>query len=112
MKQNKIIKPKRPKSNLTKISEVILQVKENLGIEKSLKIVALQEIWPLITNLEISQHTEPKYFDKENNLVIVSKSSALTTELSMEKTSILSKLKEATKHTDITFKDIRFVNRS
>ena len=100
---------KRPKSNLIKIGDVISLVKENLGLEKSLKIMALKEIWPLVTSFEIAEHSQPLYFDKENNLVISTKSGALAMELSMQKNSILARLKEATKNTDITFKDVRFV---
>lgn len=102
---------KRPKSNLTKIGDLIQIVKQNLGLDKQLKINALNEIWPLVTSFEIAKSSQPGYFDKENNLVISVKSSTLATELSMQKTSILSRLKEAIKNTDITFKDIRFINR-
>ena len=105
-------KLKRSKSNLTKISEVIPAVKENLGIEKSLKIMALKEIWPLVTSFEAAKLSQPAYFDKENNLVISVQNATLATELSMQKTSILARLKEATKNTDISFKDIRFTTRS
>ena len=104
-------KIKRPKSNLTKASEVIPIVKENLGLDKQLKLNVLREIWPLVTNFEIAKHSYPAYFDKGNNLVIAVKSSTLATELSMQKTSILEHLKTATKKTDITFKDLRFINR-
>ena len=104
-------KKKRSKSNLIKISAVIPIVKENLGLEKNLKIMALKEIWPLVTSFDIAKHSQPAYFDKGNNLVIAVKSGTLAVELSMQKTSILARLKEATKNTDITFKDIRFVNR-
>lgn len=102
---------KRPKSNLTKIAEVIPTVKENLGIEKSLKINAIREIWPLVTSFQIAELSQPVYFDRGNNLVISVKGGVLATELSMQKSSILEKLKEATKNTGIRFKDIRFVNR-
>ena len=112
MQEQKTTKLKRPKSTLTKIGDVLPIVKENLGIEKNLKITALKEIWPLITNFEIAKHSEPAYFDKENNLVIRAKGGAIAIELSMQKTSILAKLKEATKNTDINFKDMRFVNKS
>ena len=104
-------KQKRSKSNLVKIGEVIPVVKEALGLEKSLKIMALKEIWPLVTSFEIAKHSQPAYFDKGNNVVISVKSGALAMELSMQKTSILAKLKEATKNTNITFKDLRFINR-
>ena len=103
---------KRPKSSLIKIGDVLPIVKENLSLEKSLKITALKEIWPLITSFKIANSSQPAYFDKENNLVIAVKNGALATELSMQKISILQKLKEATKNTDINFKDVRFVNRS
>ena len=104
---------KKPrKGDLTKIGELIPVVKENLGLEKSLKITALKELWPLVTNFEIAKQSQPAYFDNEGNLVISVKSGALATELSMQKITILAKLKEATKNTDIEFKDIRFVNRS
>lgn len=105
------MRPKRPKGTLTKIAEVLPIVKQNLGLDKQLKINALKEVWPLITSFEIAENSFPSYFDKENNLVIVVKSSSLATELTMMKPKILSKLKEATKGTNITFKDIRFVNR-
>ena len=104
-------KHKRPKSNLTKIADVIPLVKENLGLDKQLKISAISEIWPLVTSLEIAENSQPAYFDKENNLVIRVKNGALAMELSMQKASILSKLKEAIKNTDITFRDVRFINR-
>jgi hypothetical protein len=104
-------KQKRPKSDLTKISEVISIVKEKLGIEKLLKINAIREIWPLITSFEIAEKSEPAYFDNNNNLVIRVKSSVLVTELSMQKTSIFQRLKDATKNTDISFNGIRFINR-
>ena len=102
---------KRPKSSLTKLAEIIPLVKEKLGIEKSLRIQALSELWPLITSFEIAKHSIPEYFDKENNIVISVNNPTLTTELSMQKISILAKLKEATKNTDINFKDIRFINK-
>ena len=102
-------KQKRLKSTLTKISEVIPDVKESLKLDKSLNILALKEIWPLITSFSIASNSEPSYFDRENNVVIAVKSSTLATELSMQKVGILSRLKEATKDTDITFKDIRFM---
>ena len=107
MKQNR----KTRKGNLTKIGDIIPVVKENLGLEKSLKITALKELWPLVTNFEIAKYSQPAYFDNEGNLIIAAKSGALATELSMQKINILAKLKEATKNTDIEFKDIRFVNR-
>jgi len=99
------------KGNLTKIGDLIPTVKENLGLEKSLKITALKELWPLVTNFEIAKHSQPAYFDNEGNLVIAVKSGALATELSMQKISILKRLKDATKNTDIDFKDIRFINK-
>ena len=102
---------KRKKSNLTKIGEVIPVVKENLGVEQSLKIKALKELWPLVTSFNIAKQSQPAYFDRENNLVISVKSGTLAVELSMQKTSIVEHLKQATKDTNITFKDIRFVNR-
>ena len=102
---------KRPNSNLTKIADISPLVKEKLGIEKSLKIQALSELWPLITSFETAKHSTPEYFDKENNLVISVNNPTLTTELSMQKISILARLKEVTKNTDLKFKDIRFVNR-
>ncbi len=105
-------KTKRQKSNLTKISELITVVKENLGIEQSLKVKALKELWPLVTSFNISKQSQPAYFDRENNLVISVKSGTLAVELSMQKSSILERLKQATKDTSITFKDIRFINRS
>ncbi len=104
-------KLKRLSGNLTKISEIIPSVKENLGLEKSLKIQALSELWPLITSFEVAKNSTPEYFDKEDNLVISVNSPTLTTELSMQKISILSKLKKATKDTDIKFKDVRFINK-
>ena len=105
------LKQKRKKGNLTKISELIPQVKENLGIEKQLKLEALRELWPLVTSFEIAKYSHVAYFDKENNIVIATKNSTLATELSMQKTSILARLKEVTKNTGIRFKDIRFINR-
>ncbi|GEM_PF-2562716 len=108
---NKPKKQRRPKSNLTKISEVIPAVKEKMGIKKLLKINAIKEIWPLITDFEIAENSQPAYFDNNNNLVIRVKSSVLVTELSMQKISIFQRLKDAIKNTDISFNDIRFVNR-
>lgn len=105
-------KQKRPKSNLTKITEVIPAVKESLGLQKNLNIIALKEVWPLVTSFEASNHSQPAYFDKENNLVIAVNNGALAVELSMQKPFILKRLREATKNTDITFKDIRFIHRS
>lgn len=102
-------KQKRLKSTLTKISEVIPVVKESLELDKSLNILALKEIWPLVTSFSIASNSEPSYFDKENNVVIAVKSSTLATELSMQKVGILSRLKEAIKDTDIRFKNVRFV---
>ena len=96
-------------SPLTKASEIIPTVKENLGIEKNLQIKALEEIWPLITSFEAAKYSRPSHFDRENNLVIITKSSSLAAELSMQKSSILEKLKEAIKNTDITLKDIRLI---
>ena len=106
------LKSKRSKGNLIKISEVLSSVKENLGLDKQLKLNALKEIWPLVTSFKIAQNSQPAYFDKENNLVISVKSSTLSTDLSMQKITLLQKLKEATKNTDIKFKNIRFVNRT
>ena len=104
---------KKPrKGNLTKIGDLISAVREKLGLEKSLKITALKELWPLVASFEIAKYSQPAYFDNEGNLVIAVKSGELATELSMQKISILVKLKEATKNTDIDFKDVRFVNRS
>jgi len=103
---------KRPKSNLTKLSNILDIVKENLGINKNLKITALREIWPLITSFEIAKNSQPAYFDKHGNLVINVKSSTLATDLSMQKTTLEARLKEATKNTDICFKQIRFVTRT
>ena len=111
MSEQSFTRQKRSKSNLTKISDVIEVVKKSVGVEKSLKIMALKEIWPLVTSFDIAKHSEPAYFDKETNLVISVKSSTFATELSMQKTAILAKLKEATKNTDITFKDVRFITR-
>ena len=111
MTERQNFKQKRPKSNLVKIGEVIPAVKEDLGIEKNLKILALKELWPLITNFETAKYSQPAYFDKDNNVVIAVKNSTFTTELSMQKSSILARLKEATKGTDIKFKDIRFITR-
>ena len=107
----KSTKLKRPKSNLTKISELISAVRQNLGLDKQLKIAALKEIWALVTSFQIAKDSYPAYFDKENNLVISVSNSTLSTELFMQKVSILKRLREATKNTDIKFKDIRFVNR-
>ena len=103
---------KTRKGNLTKIGEIIPVIRENLGLEKSLKITALKELWPLVTNFKIAKHSQPAYFDNEGNLVIAVKGGALATELSMQKINILEKLKEATKNTDIEFKDVRFINKS
>ncbi len=102
---------KTRRGNLTKIGEIIPAIKENLGLEKSLKITALKELWPLVTSFEIAKYSQPAYFDNEENLVIAVKSGPLATELSMHKIGILAQLKEAIKNTDITFKDIRFINR-
>lgn len=103
---------KTRKGDLTKIGEMISVVKENLGLEKSLKITALKELWALVTSFEVAKYSQPAYFDNEGNLVISVKSGALATELSMQKINILSRLKEATKNTDIAFKDIRFINKA
>ena len=102
---------KRLRSDLVKISELISAVKQNLGLDKQLKITALREIWPLVTSFQTAEKSSPAYFDKSGNLVISVKSSTLATELSMQKTSILARLKEAIKNTDISFKDLRFINR-
>ena len=102
---------KTRKGSLTKIGEIIPTVRENLGLEKSLKITALKELWPLVTNFEIAKYSQPAYFDNEDNLVISVKSGPLATELSMQKISILARLKKAVKNTAITFKDVRFINR-
>ena len=103
---------KRRKSNLTKIADILPSVRENLGLDKKIKIIALKELWPLVTSFEAARYSEPVYFDKENNLVIMAKNGAVAIELSMQKISILKKLKEATKNTDINFKDIRFMNKA
>ena len=103
---------KNRKGNLTKIGEFIPSVRENLGLEKSLKITAMKELWPLVTSFETAKYSQPAYFDNEGNIVIAVKSGALATELSMQKITILQQLKEATKNTNIDFKDIRFINRS
>ena len=109
MNKQKKTKDRLYKGNLTKASEIIPVVKENLSLEKSFRIIALQEIWPLVTSFEIAKYSTPSYFDKENNLVIATKSSTVATELSMQKITILKKLIEATKDTDIRFKDIRII---
>ncbi len=103
---------KRSKSDLIKVSEVINIVKDSLGLEKSFKIQALKELWPLVTSFDIAKHSQPAYFDRENNLVIAVTSGALAMELSMKKNNILECLKQATKNTDLSFKDIRFINKS
>lgn len=108
----KDIREKRVKSKLTKASEIIPLVKENLALDKSLNIMALREIWPLVTNFETAKYSQPAYFDKDGNLVISVRSGALSVELSMQKTKIIGKLKDATKNTEIRFKDIRFINRT
>lgn len=95
-----------------KIEEVFPDVKKNLGIDDSMKIMALREIWPLITSFDISNSSEPSFFDKSGNLVITVSNSTLSTELSMKKRELLNKLKEATKDSEIRFKDIRFSVRS
>lgn len=100
----------RPDGNLTKLGNLIPEIKESLGIENNLKIRALNDLWALVAGFEIAKHSNPAYFDKENNLVINVKSSTLSTELSMQKSTLLAKLKEATSNTDIRFKDIRFAN--
>ena len=102
---------RRPKSNLTKIADFLDVIKENLGLNKNLKITALREIWPLITSFKIAKNSQPAYFDKHGNLVISVQSSTLATDLSMQKTTLETRLKEATKNTDITFKGIRFTHR-
>lgn len=105
-------KPNRKKSELTKVSEIISLVKDNLGLDNNLKIAALNELWPLVTSFEIAQKSRPAYFDKDQNLVITVTNSVMATELLMQKINIIQKLKEATKDTDINFKDIRFVVRA
>lgn len=109
LKKNNLDETKKP--SLTKASEIIPAVKESLGIEQSLQIKALEEIWPLITSFEVAKYSKPSHFDRENNLVISIKSSALAAELSMQKITILEKLKEAVKNTDIRFQNIRFINK-
>ena len=99
------------KGSLEKIGELLPKIKENLGLENSYKIQALKELWPLVTSFEIAKKSEPGYFDKDGNLVIAVKSSTLSTELLMMKNNILKKLKEATKNTDLNFKDLRFINK-
>ena len=99
----------RQKSNLTKIGDLLPHVKELLGLEKSLNIMALKELWPLIISFDISKYSEPSYFDKNNNLVVAVKSGSLAANLSMQKVQILNKLKQATKDSNITFKEIRFI---
>lgn len=102
-------KPARKKGKLIKVSEILPTVKGILGLENNLKIAAINEIWPLVTSYEIAKKSKPAYLDKDQNLVINVSNSTLATELSMHKISILQKLKEATKDTDINFRDIRFI---
>ena len=108
----RVAKEKRPNSKLTKVSDIIPSVKENLDLDKSLNIMAIKEIWPLVTSFEVSKYSQPAYFDKDENIVIAVKSSTLGIELSMKKTSIVQKLKVATRSTEIKFKDIRSVHKS
>ena len=102
----------RSNKNLIKISEVLPEVIEAMNIDKHLKVQALREAWKLISEEKIFSQSDPAYFDKQNNLVIVANSSAVATELSMHKLDILSKLKGYTKDSDIQIKNIRFVVRS
>ncbi len=101
----------RPKGDLIKLEDLLSTVKQNLGLENNLKIKALCEIWPLVTSFEMAKHSNPAYFDKEGNLVIHTKSSIVSSELSMRKLDILGKLREAIRNTDIRFNDIRFMHR-
>ncbi len=103
---------KKTQGKLTKASDILDSVKEILSLDKSLNIMAIKEIWPLVTTFETAKHSQPAYFDKDSNIVITVKSGTLGVELSMQKTSILQRLKEATKSTGIEFKDIRFVHKS
>ena len=52
---------KNRKGVLTKIGDLIPVVRENLGLEKSFKITALKELWPLITNFEIAKYSQQVY---------------------------------------------------
>ena len=105
-------KLKRIKSYLTKASDILPQVIENLGLENNLKVNAIKEIWPLVTSKTVAEKSFPAYFDRDMNLVVNVNNSVLTTELSMQKLKILQKIKEAIKTKNIVFKDIRFVTRT
>jgi predicted nucleic acid-binding Zn ribbon protein len=99
---------KRSKSDLQKVSNLLSIVKNNLGVDDTIKIMELREIWTKTVDLLIAKSSQPAYFDRGEILVINVFNSSLATELSMQKSSILAKLKEATKNTNISFRDIRF----
>ena len=99
-------------AGLTKVSDILPQVIENLGIDENIKLETLSSIWHKVTDEKIAKYSQPAYFDKDGNLVISVTNSPLATELSMQNTRILQKLKEATKELDINFKSIRFIIKS
>ncbi|MBI1858919.1 MAG: DUF721 domain-containing protein [Candidatus Melainabacteria bacterium] len=96
----------------TKVSDILPQVIENLGIDENIKLETLRSMWHKITDEKVAKYSQPAYFDKDGNLVISVTNSPLATELSMQHTRILQKLKEATKDLDINFKNIRFIIKS
>lgn len=109
MNKKKFYKPNRPSSNLTKMEKILDNVKVSLKLDDNKSLNQLREIWPLITSFKIAEKSSPAYFDRENNLVIRTKNSIVSTELSMDKNTLLEKLKTATKDSGISFNDLRFV---
>lgn len=104
-----MFKQNRENGNPIKVSELLLDIKESLGLNDKLKIEKLKELWPLVTSIEIAKKSSPQYFDKSNNLVIVTSSSTIGTELSMQKIYIVKRLKDYISNSDISFNDLRFV---
>ena len=107
MFKNNFKKP-RPKSNLTKLGNILEEVKQNLGLEEQVKLQMLREIWIEIVRGEISKNSYPGYFDREKNLIVIVKNSVLATELSMTKQELLLVLKDKANTKNIYFKDLRF----
>jgi len=112
IRYNKAMHKRQDNAGLTKVSDILPQVIENLGIDENIKLETLRSIWHKVTDEKIAKYSQPAYFDKDGNLVISVTNSPLATELSMQNTRILQKLKEATKELDINFKSIRFIIKS
>lgn len=100
------------KSGLTKASEILPLVIKNLGIEENVKLKMLKEVWSNINENKIAKNSTPGYIDKENNLVVYVSNAVLSTELSMQKITLLKKLKDNSKNIELEFKDIRFVPKT